>query len=384
MVYETSLDPSTTPHINATPGHLVSAAINTFCKSHNIPNASIDLIGYRNRTGLLSSVSEQVQTRPEDCSSEEIIIAAETDITTVMNLSNLADRNGIGHGASIVALNAGVLLRHPTNFHECQDIGPISTLGFIPPECEEMTNKTTDMYFEIGNMFINAAMRYYTFGQLKQDNDGRWGARGIVNQCVVDRFLASKNTNNNWTSMCTGRETLADNEARLLIEECLFLGMSKYDTIATITRITARIMVKQYWDIMPKYLAANQKVNEIVVYGPGARNPNIITYIRSELSDTTIRTTGDLRTTGLSDLEEAVLLAQNALDTMLMTYAVVLETPETLQARAITPRIAPGRRWTQSVEQVMRFGGGKPLPTVRHVLVDNVSEVRLSLEAFRL
>jgi len=382
-VCDTSSDAFTTPHINVMLGHLASAAIKTFCKIHNIPNTSIDLIGYRSRTAWLSPVPEHVKSWPGDSSSEEIIIAAKTDITTVTNLGNLANKNGIGNGAAIVALNDGVL-RHPTNFRAYQSIGPIATLGFIPPECEDATNTTTDSYSGVGTMFIDGAMRYYTFGQLEHDNDGKWGAQGIVNQCVVDRFLASNKYTTNLAPKSTRRETPADNEAQLLIEECLFLGMSKYDTIATITCITARIIAEQYRTIMPKCLTANQKVDEIVVCGPGARNPNIIMYLKSELSDTTIRTTDDLGTTSLSAFEEVVLLAQHALDTILMTYPVVLETRETLQSRAATLRIAPGRRWTQLMEQVMRFGGGNPLPTERHVLVDNVSEVSLSLEACRL
>jgi len=230
-------------------------------------------------------------------------------------------------------------------------------------------------------MFIDGAMRYYTFGQLEHDNDGKWGAQGIVNQCVVDRFLACKKYINNLAPKSNRRETIEDDEAQLLIEECLFLGMSKYDTIATITRIATRIIAWQYCAIMPNYLIGNKKIDEIIVCGPGAQNPNIITYLRSELADTSIRTIDDLGTTGLSASEEAVSLTQHALDTILMPHAVVLDTPETLQFGAATPRIAPGKKWTHIVEQVMRFKGGKPLPKPRHVLFDSVSEVQLSLEA---
>jgi 1,6-anhydro-N-acetylmuramate kinase len=232
-------------------------------------------------------------------------------------------------------------------------------------------------------MFIDWAMRYYTFGQLEHDNDGKWGAQGIVNQCVVDGFLASTNYMNNLAPKSTGRGTIGDDEAQSLIEECLFLGMSKYDTIATITRITAQIIAKQYRAVIPKFLTANQKVDEIIVCGPGAQNPHIITYLRSELADTSIRTIDNLGTTGLSASEEAVSLTQYALNTILMTHAVVLDTPETLQSGRVTPRIALGRKWTQIVEQVMWFGGEKPVPKLRHVLFDSISEVRLSLEACR-
>lgn len=114
----------------------------------------------------------------------------------------------------------------------------------------------------------------------------------------------------------------------------------------------------------------------MVVCGPGARNANIMSYIRSEFSDTTIRTTDDARTAGLSASEAAVAIAQHALDAVLRAYTVV---SDTLQSAVATGEIAPGKRWAQTVEQVMRFGDGKPLPTVQPVSIDRVSDVRLSL-----
>jgi 1,6-anhydro-N-acetylmuramate kinase len=382
MVHETSLDPSKRPHIHAQLGHLVSAVIEAFLKNHNISNASIDLIGSRNQPARLSSAPEQVEVPLEECSKQETIIATQTGITTVTDLRRWADQYSTGHDAHVVQ-NEGVLLRQATNLRACQNIGPVATLSLLSSQRGNNTHAILDWNCGVGTMFIDAAMRYYTRGQLDNDNDGEWGAQGSVNQCVVDRTLENNKYINDLNQQSTGRETPVDNEAQALIEECLFLGMSNYDTIATITRITAQNIATQYRDVMLKYLTADQKIDEIVVCGPGARNKNIISFLRSELSDTTIRATDYLGISSLSASEEAVSIAQQAFDAILATRPGA-EPSQAFEQGLATAKIAPGERWTQLVEQTMRFGQGNPRPNPHRVGVDEVSEIRSSLQDCKL
>jgi 1,6-anhydro-N-acetylmuramate kinase len=94
-------------------------------------------------------------------------------------------------------------------------------------------------------MFIDAAMRHYTDGEMEYDRDGQWGKQGAVNQEIVDSFLDSNYYCNLTPPKTTGREDFGDNEAFDIIKRCEELGMSKYDTLATITRISAQNIVKQ-------------------------------------------------------------------------------------------------------------------------------------------
>jgi 1,6-anhydro-N-acetylmuramate kinase len=140
-------------------------------------------------------------------------------------------------GAPLVALIDGLLLRNPTKWRICQNIGGIANLCVIPPDHAGGVDAMVDWDCGPGNMFIDAAMRHFTDGEAEYDRDGEWGRRGTVNQRIVDAFLGSNYYCNLMPPKTTGREDFGG--------QCEKLGMSKYDTLATITRITSQNIVKQ-------------------------------------------------------------------------------------------------------------------------------------------
>lgn len=215
-----------------------------------------------------------------------------------------------------------------------------------------------------GNMFIDAAMRYFTNGEMEYDRDGEWGAQGTVNQEIVDKFLRENEYCNHPPPKTTGRETFGDNEGQAIIDECLALGMSKYDTVATITRITAQNIIKQYRTFFDRA----DKIDSIWMCGGGARNPNIIKYLEEQLPHTRIM---KLDETGVpSDAKEAVSFAQQALESILGRAALVPVNSDSLTPNTISGKIAPGLRWRDIMAQAIAFGNGGPLPTVKEMVVD--------------
>ncbi|KAL2005219.1 hypothetical protein VTN00DRAFT_2429 [Thermoascus crustaceus] len=368
MLRETKTTPSLMSQLNVQLGTMFGETVKVFCDKHNIPIDSIDLIGSHGQTIWLLSMPQEGETRSALCLGEGTVISGITGITAVTDF-RMAEQAVGRQGAPLVALIDGLLLRHPTKWRICQNIGGIANLCVIPPDCEGGVDAMVDWDCGPGNMFIDNAMRYFTDGEMEYDKDGEWGARGTVNQEIVDRFLDSNPYCNHPPPKTTGRETFGDNEGQAIVDECLALGMSKYDTLATITRITAQNIVKQYRTFLPRYNIDVDKVSEIYMCGGGARNPNIIKYLREQLPNTEIL---KLDETGVpSDAKEAVSFAQQALEAILGRAALVPINSDTLTPNTISGKIAPGLRWREVMAMAVEFGKGMTrLPTVKEMIVD--------------
>ena len=106
-----------------------------------------------------------------------------------------------------------------------------------------------------------------------------------------------------------------------------------------------------------------------LVCGGGARNPNIIAYLKESLPNTTIY---PLDAVGLpSDAKEAVSFAQQALEAVLGRAALVPINSDSLTPNTISGKIAPGLRWREIQAQSVAFGSGRDhLPTVKEMVVD--------------
>lgn len=230
-------------------------------------------------------------------------------------------------------------------------------------------------------MFIDNAMRYFTNGEMEYDRDGLWSSRGTVDQGIVDSFLQTNNYCNHVPPKTTGRETFGDNEGQAIIDQCLAAGCDKYDTLATITRITAQNIVKQYHTFFPRFGINVENISEVFMCGGGARNPSIIKYLREQLPGAKIRA---LEETGVpSDAKEAVSFAQQAMETILGRPALVPINSDNLLPNTISGKVAPGRRWREIMESSIKFGEGyKSLPTVKQLIVDKPYTSWKAMQAF--
>ena len=349
--------------LNVELGIMFADAVEEFCRKHAIEMNSIDLIGSHGQTIWLLTLPKENETRSAFCLGDGTIISGRTGITTVTDFRQAEQAVG-RQGAPLVALIDGLLLRHPTKMRLCQNIGGIANLCFIPPDSEGGVDAMIDWDCGPGNMFADAAMRFFTNGEMEYDRDGGWGARGTVNQAIVDKFLAENEYCNRKPPKTTGREVFGDEEAQQLIDSCLDQGMSKYDTVATLTRITAQNIIKQYRTFSPY----TDRLDEIWMCGGGAKNPNIVGHLKQQLPHVDIL---NLDATGVpSDAKEAVSFAQQAVEAILGRAALVPINSDTLTPNTISGKIAPGLRWRELMAQAIAFGDGQPLPTVKKMVVD--------------
>ncbi len=112
-------------------------------------------------------------------------------------------------------------------------------------------------------MFIDFTMRHYTNGEMEYDKDGHWGKKGKVSQKIVDDYLSTHPYFKTPPPKTTGRELFGDEQAYELIQKCETAGLSKEDTVATITRITAKAAVDPYKTWGPKDKDGNLDVQEV-------------------------------------------------------------------------------------------------------------------------
>lgn len=257
-----------------------------------------------------------------------------------------------------------LFLRHPSKFRACLNIGELATLTFIPPLSDSDAGGTKSRDCGPGSLLIDYAVRYCTSNSHGADYTGEYATPGKINQGIVERFLSTHDYLRCPPPLIIAREMFGDHEAQRLIDECLFLNMSEADTVATITRVTSQNLVKQYHRLLSLSFPGGQKVDELFICGPSARNSNIIDFLESELPESIItRPLDDIGVPG--DANEAVSYAHLALEAVLgqATRPSVAASPVSTRFNDddVYGNIAYGHTCRALLGKVQKFSEGKPL-----------------------
>jgi len=348
--------------VNVILGHLFADSALAFCKKHGISLDDIDIVGSHGQTIWYIPVTRNGEVKSTLTMAEGTVIANKLGKTAV-NDFRISEQSVGRQGAPLIAFFDGLLLVHPTKYRACQNIGGISNVSYIPPESDGGLDKIFDFDCGPGNIFIDAAMRYFTNNELEYDKDGKWGLKGKVDQEFVDEFLKQPYFNAPLPKT-TGRETFGDNKAYELVERATARGLNKYDTIASITRITSQAIVNDYKRYLPR-------IDELYLCGGGAKNINIVSYIQENFPNTKILMLDDAGMDGAA--KEAVTFAFQGLEAILGRPLIVPDRVES-STPVVVGKVSPGLNYRELQRNAVKFGVDYEcenyLPSVRKLIID--------------
>ena len=266
-------------YMNFIVGELFAKCANLLIEKSKINKSEIDFISTHGQTIChlpydteLGGIHVKSTLQIGDIS----VIAYKTGIKTVGDFRP-KDMAAGGLGAPLVPFADKILFGN-NKARLIQNIGGISNVTVLSPDCETFAFDNG-----VGNMLIDYFVNKL-FG-MPFDKEGEIAAKGNVNDDWLNIVL-SEPYYKKVPPKTTGRELFNKDYAEEMYKSA---PDNKYDVIATLTNLTARVIADSYKNfILPKI-----NVNEVVLGGGGAYNKTLIKYLKEYLPNFTIKTHAD-------------------------------------------------------------------------------------------
>ncbi|MYT28238.1 MULTISPECIES: anhydro-N-acetylmuramic acid kinase [unclassified Streptomyces] len=216
-------------------------------------------------------------------------IAERTGLPVVSDLRSKDVAAG-GQGAPLVSMIDSLLLGALPGTPAALNLGGIANITIVAPGTEPLA-------FDTGpaNALLDAAVRHFTNGAARYDQDGRRAAAGRTSPDLLRRLLADP-----YYRRPAPKSTGKEHFHLPYLQQALHAtpGLDADDVLATLARLTA---------ITVADACRNERVTDLVVSGGGAHNPTLMRMIAEELPHVRMRPSDDF---GLpSDAKEALAFA---------------------------------------------------------------------------
>lgn len=187
-----------------------------------------------------------------------------------------------GQGAPLIPFVDYQLFRHPRRGRVALNIGGIANITAIPPRATPADVFAFDT--GPGNMVIDQLVTRFTNGKALFDKDGRRAAAGTPNAALLHQLLRDPYFRRK-PPKSAGREQYGE----AFLDRLLSAGLAGNDLIATATAFTALSIANQ----IARFVAPRMPVDDLIVSGGGAHNPQIMGLLAAYIPATRVTTTAE-------------------------------------------------------------------------------------------
>lgn len=198
-----------------------------------------------------------------------------------------------GQGAPLIPFVDYHLFRHARRGRVALNIGGIANITVIPPKAKP--DEVIAFDTGPGNMVIDQLVAHVTGGRESFDRDGKRAAKGTPDAKLLRSLLAGQYYRRR-PPKSAGREQYGQE----FVDGLLGSGLGTDDLIATATALTALTIADQ----VKRFGEPLTTVDDLIVSGGGAKNPQILGHLAAYLPGTRVTVSAEF---GLDpDAKEAV------------------------------------------------------------------------------